>query len=124
MAENTYGHPFKPGHPNPEYRIHLNSCFYCQEGLMSYNRTADHVLAESKGGIRSNDNKLPSCTQCNEEKSEMTPEEYLRYLQIHLKSLRSMVKKEEARCSKIMKNLKRLITCTNEYKSRLQNNSR
>jgi hypothetical protein len=48
----------------------------------------------------------------------MLPEEYLRYLQIHAKSLRAMVRREEARCSKIIRNLNKLINCTNEHKSR------
>jgi hypothetical protein len=118
MAENTYGHPFKVNHHDPKLRIHLDACFYCQTEISSYNSTVDHVLAESRGGIRANNNKLPSCSSCNEEKSEMLPEEYLRYLQIHAKSLRAMVRREEARCSKIIRNLNKLINCTNEHKSR------
>ena len=54
------------------------SCCYCKCQLDEYNRTVDHLIPESRGGIRANKNKLHSCGDCNKLKGDMTPDEFLR----------------------------------------------
>jgi len=41
-------------------------CAYC--GAKSKKLTLDHVLAESKGGIKSRNNLVPACARCNKSK--------------------------------------------------------
>ena len=41
-------------------------CAYC--GVKSKQLTLDHVLAESKGGIKSRKNLVPACARCNKSK--------------------------------------------------------
>ncbi len=41
-------------------------CAYC--GVKSQKLTLDHVLAESKGGIKSRNNLVPACARCNKSK--------------------------------------------------------
>ncbi|WP_009630711.1 HNH endonuclease [Synechocystis sp. PCC 7509] len=41
-------------------------CAYC--GVKSQKLTLDHVLAESKGGIKSRQNLVPACARCNKSK--------------------------------------------------------
>ena len=54
-----------------------HECFYCGGFLNSYNRTVDHIIPKSKGGILSNDNKVFACKRCNQFKSDMLPDELL-----------------------------------------------
>ncbi len=42
------------------------SCAYC--GAKSKKLTLDHVVAESKGGLKSRNNLVPACTRCNKSK--------------------------------------------------------
>lgn len=41
-------------------------CAYC--GVKSKKLTLDHVIAESKGGIKSRNNLVPACARCNKSK--------------------------------------------------------
>ena len=49
-------------------------CFYCGERLTDWNRTVDHIVPKSKGGILSNNNKAFCCKRCNQFKSDMDVE--------------------------------------------------
>ena len=49
-----------------------HECFFCGERLNDYNRTVDHLHPKSKGGIRSNDNKVYACLRCNKFKDDST----------------------------------------------------
>ena len=51
-------------------------CFYCGGRLWGGNRTTDHILPKSKGGILSNDNKVYSCIRCNQMKQDHTVEDF------------------------------------------------
>tara|TARA_B100001245_G_C22650036_1_gene319205 strand:- start:190 stop:552 length:363 start_codon:yes stop_codon:yes gene_type:complete len=46
-------------------------CFYCGDRLSDWNRTVDHIVPKSKGGILSNDNKAYCCKRCNQFKADM-----------------------------------------------------
>ena len=61
-------------------KINLSACQYCKTSLNDYERTVDHLIPESRGGIRANDNKVPACGDCNRLKGDMTPEEFKRAL--------------------------------------------
>ena len=61
-------------------QINLKTCFYCRASLDDYDRTVDHLIPESRGGIRANSNKVPACGACNRLKGDMTPDEFKRAL--------------------------------------------
>ena len=52
-----------------------DSCVYCQSSF----EHIDHYVPLSKGGSHTLDNVRPSCEQCNLEKSNKLPEEFMRY---------------------------------------------
>lgn len=53
-----------------------HECFYCGEPLNDWNRTVDHIIPKSKGGILSNDNKVWSCKRCNQFKADSNVVEF------------------------------------------------
>jgi len=48
-----------------------NICAYCG----GYGHTRDHILPKSRGGIRSWENLVTACEECNMKKGSRTPEE-------------------------------------------------
>ena len=62
-------------------RIDLKVCTYCGEPVDNTTRTTDHLIPESQGGIKSNDNRVPSCSRCNRMKGNMTVEEFKKFLE-------------------------------------------
>lgn len=60
--------------------INLDVCAYCKCSLDEYSRTLDHLYPKSRGGKLSNDNKMPSCGDCNKLKGSMDIEEFSRAL--------------------------------------------
>jgi 5-methylcytosine-specific restriction endonuclease McrA len=62
-------------------QIDTTVCIYCKEPVNEASRTADHMIPESRGGIRSNDNKAPSCSRCNRIKDDMTVEEFKEFME-------------------------------------------
>lgn len=58
-------------------------CYYCGCVLTSSNRTLDHIHPRSWGGVSLPDNLVPSCKNCNKEKSDMTPEQYEKFKTIN-----------------------------------------
>lgn len=67
-------------------------CWYCGMELVIYDATKgmkinlpneltlDHILPRTRGGSHHVSNLLPCCRSCNSTKSDMTVEEYRRYL--------------------------------------------
>jgi hypothetical protein len=51
-------------------------CFYCGSRLWEGNRTTDHIIPKSKGGILSNDNKVYCCKRCNGLKQDHSVEDF------------------------------------------------
>lgn len=51
------------------------SCQYCGEKLHWNSVTIDHVMPSSRGGKTSWHNCVTSCTPCNKEKADRTPDE-------------------------------------------------
>ena len=60
--------------------VNLDVCAYCKCSLDEYSRTLDHLYPKSRGGKLSNDNKMPSCGDCNKLKGSMDVEEFSRAL--------------------------------------------
>lgn len=56
----------------------LNICAYCGKPLGTFDRTVDHLIPESRGGKRSNKNKVPACLKCNQLKGDMNLGEFSR----------------------------------------------
>ncbi len=63
-----------------------NRCYYCGCELTHSNRTLDHIHPRSWGGISLPDNLVPSCKNCNNEKTDMTLEQYKKFKQISTQS--------------------------------------
>jgi len=60
--------------------VNLNICAYCKCELDDYSRTVDHLYPKSRGGVLSNNNKVPSCGSCNKLKGNMSIVEFSRAL--------------------------------------------
>lgn len=81
-------------------------CKYCKLQFYNQKMTMDHMYPQDMGGPTITNNLLPSCQNCNGEKSDMTLEEYKEYLELKkegkekafLKNVR--VKKEKMRHNK------------------------
>jgi len=71
-------------------------CAYC--GSKSKKLTLDHVLAESKGGIKSRKNLVPACARCNKSKgSKHLTDWYIAKLPFYCeKRLQKIVLRSEA----------------------------
>lgn len=104
-ADVTWTHPVKFGLVNPELEIFKPSvikvrsyvnvpyrkvalsrdnifkrdnyeCVYCGESGERSKLTLDHVVPQSKGGPNTWNNLVTSCKKCNNEKADLTLEEY------------------------------------------------
>lgn len=62
-------------------RIATTSCHYCAKRLEKSQVTMDHVLPISRGGTSTKGNVVPACKDCNNQKKNLTPVEWLEYLQ-------------------------------------------
>lgn len=62
-------------------KINTKVCTYCGVPIDSASASSDHLIPESKGGIRSKDNMVPSCRQCNMMKGDMDVEEFKKFLE-------------------------------------------
>jgi 5-methylcytosine-specific restriction endonuclease McrA len=63
-----------------EKGYNLEVCAYCLRSLDNNSRTTDHIFPKSRGGIRSNHNKVPACGDCNKLKGNMNIKEFSRAL--------------------------------------------
>ncbi len=65
-------------------------CYYCGCELKDKNRTLDHMYSRCWGGISIPDNLIPSCKNCNQDKKDMSYEQFMQH-----KSLETREDKEE-----------------------------
>jgi len=84
-------------------------CCYCGVKLDDYNRTVDHLIPESRGGIRANKNKLHCCGDCNKLKGDMTPDEFLRAVISMTKIENREHKRKIGHLKKLKSNIKKII---------------
>ena len=58
----------------------MTGCHYCQRPFTPERpKTTDHKIPKSRGGTNTQANKAPCCYPCNQEKADLTEEEYLRF---------------------------------------------
>lgn len=89
--------------------IDLNTCSYCGCSIDDFSRTIDHLVPKSRGGILSNDNKVPSCGDCNKMKGDMDVVEFERALDSMIFYEVNKHKKDIGHLKKVRWNVKRII---------------
>jgi len=89
--------------------VDLNVCTYCGDPIDNFSRTVDHLIPESRGGIRANKNKVPSCKSCNQLKDDMTPEEFDLNLGRMIRLVQSDNRRQIQRLKKIRINVAKII---------------
>ena len=62
-----------------------DKCYYCGCELTDKNRTLDHMYPRRWGGISIPDNLVPSCKGCNQDKMDMTYEQFMQYRRLKTK---------------------------------------
>ena len=58
-------------------------CKYCNKTFKDKKMTMDHMYPQDMGGPTITNNLLPSCQECNNKKSDMTKEQYEKYLVLY-----------------------------------------
>lgn len=56
------------------------NCYYCKGFTERKDRTADHKISLSQGGLHSSSNLVMACLSCNCSKQHKSPEEFFEYL--------------------------------------------
>lgn len=56
-------------------------CYYCEKELAYANTSIDHKTPISRGGLTIEDNLVIACISCNQDKADMTEQEYYIYKQ-------------------------------------------
>jgi hypothetical protein len=56
------------------------ACFYCLRRMKPMVRCLDHVVARVRGGRNGYRNVVSACSECNSQKGERRPEDFLRWL--------------------------------------------
>ena len=57
-----------------------HKCVYCKKEILYNKVTLDHIIPQDFGGPTVTNNLEPCCHICNQEKSNMTKEQYLEYI--------------------------------------------
>lgn len=78
-----------------------DKCHYCGAELTEKNRSLDHMYPRRWGGVSITDNLIPSCKDCNQEKKDMTYDQFMRY-----KQCKSQQEKDEFYLKCLEENLK------------------
>ena len=68
-------------------------CYYCGRELGTKKRTIDHMFPRMWGGVSIPNNLVPSCSNCNGEKSCLTEYQYRNYRKAKLKDRKIIFKK-------------------------------
>ena len=63
-----------------------DKCYYCGCELTDKNRTLDHMYPRRWGGISIPENLVPSCKNCNQDKIDMSYDQFMRYRRLKTKS--------------------------------------
>lgn len=89
--------------------VDLSVCAYCSTPLDNFSRTVDHLYPESRGGIRSNANKVPACKDCNILKGDMDVVEFRRALEALIHNESTNHRREIGRLKRIRYNVDKII---------------
>jgi 5-methylcytosine-specific restriction endonuclease McrA len=90
-------------------QVDLNVCFFCTSPIDEWSRTTDHLIPESRGGIRANKNKVPCCGDCNKLKGDMTPEEFVRALKAMLRLKGREHKRQMSYLKRVLRNTEKIV---------------
>ena len=63
------------------FRKYGRRCFYCGKVFPKDKITIDHIFPQDFGGPTITDNLVPACKQCNTEKSNMTKNQFMSYIE-------------------------------------------
>ena len=69
-------------------------CYYCGRVVEPSQITLDHVYAKGLGGPTIPQNMVPSCKKCNEEKENMTPDQFRVYMSLKDDGAKEQFKRE------------------------------
>lgn len=89
--------------------VDLSVCAYCSIPLDNFSRTSDHLWPKSKGGLLSNANKVPCCSNCNQLKGPLNINEFQKAVEVLLHNESAKHRIEVARLKRIRYNINRLI---------------
>ncbi len=62
-----------------------DTCYYCGCELTDKNRTLDHMYPRRWGGISIPENLIPSCKNCNQDKKDMSYNQFMQYKSLKIK---------------------------------------
>ena len=62
-----------------------DKCYYCGCELTDKNRTLDHMYPRRWGGISIPENLVPSCKNCNQDKMDMSYDQFMQYRKLKTK---------------------------------------
>lgn len=62
-----------------------DKCYYCGCELTEKNRTLDHMYPRRWGGVSIPENLVPSCKNCNQDKMDMSYDQFMRYRKLKTK---------------------------------------
>jgi len=96
--------------------IDLSVCMYCKKAVTVFDRTTDHLFPKSKGGKLSNDNKVPSCPDCNQLKGDMNVVEFEQFLDASIRFEHMEHKKRIGHLKKVKMNVSTVISNFNVKK--------
>lgn len=65
-------------------RKYNGHCYYCGCRPNPDDITVDHAVPRSRGGKNRDDNLLPACDPCNNEKADLTISEYRKFCKVKL----------------------------------------
>jgi hypothetical protein len=98
-------------------KTHFNRCVYCGKIIVDkYDLTVDHKTPLIKNGKTINENLAISCYRCNQQKDNLTYEEY----KIYLKQRQKEIYIEKVKRLKKLRKLRKRIKRNHEMKLRRQ----
>ena len=69
-------------------------CYYCNKNFKNKKMTIDHMYPVDYRGITITNNLIPSCSDCNSRKSNLTTEEFIEYNDLRTKKERARYREE------------------------------
>jgi hypothetical protein len=84
-------------------------CFYCSTDVSVFNKSVDHLFPKSRGGIRSNNNKVISCMKCNQLKGSMDVNEFYESLELMIRFEHNVHNRNIAEIKKIRSNIRKYL---------------
>lgn len=64
------------------YAIYGRTCYWCNKQCEAYQITMDHIIPQDLGGPTITNNLRPACPKCNNDKTNLLPEQFELYQKI------------------------------------------